>query len=377
MQGVQFGSTPADSFTVVNATEIRAHFPATLANGRHTIHLQTNAAGVKEFAQMAVVDAPTFTAQALAYPGTKESVPNAVVYDPERAALGVSIWHPFTGETEFVHFASDHNVWQAPIALPLINSYGFALSQDGNEWIAVEENSLIHIDVNTLTRLASVVSPVNPDSSLQIADMAVANDGTLVMFADVSYNCGATLILYDPQTHAFDQPEYTACRGHVGASSDGSRVLIAEYANFGANDIFSVDTTAKTTSETGVPASTSAKPELDRTGSRVVFDKTRVYDGQYTHLGDLPGTTEAIVLNPEGTRAYAYDQSGKLIAYALDSPPVGGIFQQAGSPITLAASPGTQWAPPYIDTKVMMAITPDGKTVFIAGNDYVVVQPVP
>jgi hypothetical protein len=88
---VLFGSTPAQSFTVVNGTEIRATVPASLPLGRHTVKLQSNFAGVRELAELAVVTAPFFTAAALPYPDTGDKTVNTIVYDAERAALGLSI----------------------------------------------------------------------------------------------------------------------------------------------------------------------------------------------------------------------------------------------------------------------------------------------
>lgn len=134
--------------------------------------------------------------------------------------------------------------------------------------------------------------------------------------------------------------------------------------------------TVPTTTPTGIHLLTGAEPVLDRTASRIVLQRTGVYDGAYTHLGDLLATTDAVVLSPDGTRAYAYDHSGLLLTYDLVSPPVDGIFQQIGSGITLAGNPGRA-AGLFNGAEVVMTITPDGSAVFIAGSEAVIVQPTP
>jgi hypothetical protein len=90
VQNVLFGSTPASAFTVVSPTEIRATYPDTLPKGHHNVKLQSGFAA-RSFADLAVVDAATFSAEFLDYPDTLRKAPNAIVYDAERAAVAVSV----------------------------------------------------------------------------------------------------------------------------------------------------------------------------------------------------------------------------------------------------------------------------------------------
>jgi hypothetical protein len=108
-----------------------------------------------------------------------------------------------------------------------------------------------------------------------------------------------------------------------------------------------------------------------------VLNRTRVYDGAYNYLGNLPATTDAVTLSPDGARAYAFDRSGLLLTYNIAGAAVSGTFPQVGTGITLAADPGRATTTLYSDAVVEMSITPDGKTVFIAGSKAIVIQPVP
>jgi hypothetical protein len=377
IQNVLFGDTPASSFTIVSGTEIRAALPPSLPRGRHTVRLQADSAGVKQLAELVVVDAPVFSAAELLFPAAANRDINALVYDAERAALGVSSSHP----DELVHFRSVSNAWQPATSVPLVNHSGLALSADGKEWIAGNYRDVVHIGAGDLVKSEPITSPLFPSGQQVVAEMAVSNDGTVAMFGDVYYGCGATLMLYDPRKRLFSTPGYTACRGNIGASGDGSRLLIAnQFTDFSTDDVLSLNTATGARTPTGIHLLTGAPVVMDRTGARIVLNKRAVYDGAYTLLGNLPATTDAVVLSPDGTRAHAFDRSGQLRTYDLVAAPVAGVFQQIGPGITLAGDPGPYLSPlplPYTDVAVMMTITPDGRTVFIAGRRAVIVQPVP
>jgi len=109
--------------------------PSSLLKGRHAVGLQSNFANVRQFADLVVVNAPTFAAELLPYPDTTGTIVDAIVYDAERAALGVSVWYPSTGATALIQFPSAANVWQAPVAKPLTNSFGLTLSADGHPFV--------------------------------------------------------------------------------------------------------------------------------------------------------------------------------------------------------------------------------------------------
>jgi uncharacterized membrane protein YgdD (TMEM256/DUF423 family) len=67
-----------------------------------------------------------------------------------------------------------------------------------------------------------------------------------------------------------------------------------------------------------------------------------------------------------------------MMTYDLTGTLVAGIYPQIGSAIILAGDPGpasTLTPGPYSNAVVLMTITPDGGTVFIAGYKAVVVQP--
>jgi hypothetical protein len=103
--------------------------------------------------------------------------------------------------------------------------------------------------------------------------------------------------------------------------------------------------------------------------AELVVVNAPVYAAAYTSLGSLPASTLAVVLSPDGDRAYTYDQSKQMRTFDLTATPVSGVFPEVGTSIPLAGDPGNQ--DPH------MAITPDGRALFITGGAELIVQPTP
>lgn len=374
---VLFGGTPATSFTLVSDTEIRATTPASLARGRHAVHLQSTQGGARELAELVVVDAPAFAAMLLPYPRTDRQGPIAIAYDAERAALAVSTWHS-SGATSFIHYRSTPNGWAAPTYSQPFNNYGFALTADGREWILGSNKNVVHLNADDLSTVRSLLSFVPPSGTSNQVNFSVANDGTIAMLGDEYYGCGALIGLYDPRKQRFRTSPYRPCQANMAASGDGSRILVSvPFDTSVSDDVMSLDVASGAATATGIHSLNNFLPVLDRRGTRIVINRTQVYSGAYALLGTLPSTTQAVVLRPDGSRAYTLDQSGRLRAFDLTATPAGGAFPEVGSGITLAADPGRDQEAVFSDAVVEMAITPDGRTVFIAGGAGVVVQPVP
>ena len=374
ISGVSFGSTPAQSFTVVSPTEIHATYPSTLAPGRYPVSLQTNYANMMSFADLVVVNAPSFTATSIPYPAGYEDVnnekqPYALVYDAERAAVLVDLLYP-NGNSGLVRFPSNGTIWQTPTFHGVFEASGLALTADGSTLI-VGSGTRIEMDDPLTLNGTDIVweTPLDPNGPLWATQFSVANDGTIVMLGDPQSGCSESMLLdFNPRKKTLVTPSYQACNGFSGASGDGSRVIIGNAsADIGSSLIYSHDPSSGTLTSTGIIQNIHSSPVLDRDGSHIVLDKTRVYDGTFSLLGQLPAATLAVVLRPDGTRAYTYDQSKMLRTFDLTAPPSAGALSEIGTGTTLAGDPGPN--DPH------MSITPDGRTVFITGGMALVVQP--
>jgi hypothetical protein len=195
-----------------------------------------------------------------------------------------------------------------------------------------------------------------------------------------------------PCLPAFTQPASTPTLDNstAVASADGSLIALIQkdpaltsppgvFQYLAASDTFSAtsvvlnqDSVNPVAPAIGVntpPNSTTSNTHIVLSGKDVnSITVTNVYDASYNLLGTLPGTTLAVVVKPDATRAYTFDSTGQVRSFNLTAAPAGGPFPEVGSGTTLAGNPGTG---------VRMAISPDGGTLFLAGSSHIVVLPSP
>jgi hypothetical protein len=161
----------------------------------------------------------------------------------------------------------------------------------------------------------------------------------------------------------------------VVASADGDKIILPSYEplipSF-AKPVFTYDASAGTLTETSLLTSSSSHASLSRTGARMIVQLStnggmvaRVYSGSLVPIGDLPADFTGFVISPDGRFAYVA-VTGLIRKFDLDAPSAGG-FTEVGLGTSIA-SPGAS---------ALMAISPDGGTLFLAGKDRVIVLPAP
>jgi hypothetical protein len=110
-------------------------------------------------------------------------------------------------------------------------------------------------------------------------------------------------------------------------------------------------------------------PVVDRSGSRAVLNGTQVRGVQFGLFGTLATSTAAVALKSDGTRAYAYDPTaGGIVTYNTSADNEEDPYPAVGTTTPIAGDPGSG---------VKMTISPDGRTLFLAGSARIVVQPTP
>lgn len=377
IQGVTFGGIPAQSYSVISDTEIRATPPSGLVAGRYPVRVLTNFAGTRQHAEYVVVNAPQWFAAKLEYPQMNRPVARGMVFDAERNALGLSL-HEASGATSFLYFLYVNGQWQPYTQLTPTNHFSASLTADGREWILANYREVLHVDATTLATTATGVSPINGccDGAM-LNKFSLSSDGTIAMFGDYQTTlCGATLYLYEPRSRNFRTvPNFRPCIAWMGASGDGSRLLVHPGSSTAGTEVLSLDTVSGTLSPTSLSLYTTFEPQLSRTGSRIVLDRVRVYDANLAYIGNLPVSTDASIVSPDGTRAYTYQRIGSVMrTFDLQAAPVNGFMPEIGSAIPLAGDPGFDDIWPE---RFRMATTPDGRAVFFAGGLRAVVQPTP
>jgi len=369
VQNVMFGGTNATTFNVISDTEVWATHPA-LTPGNYTVQLQNNLGINRSIANLVVVDAPAFAETTLIYPpippvGVTSSQVIDLEYDAERKTIFVArTFFPSGLLPNQVHRYKHTTGWSAESGISIPDLIDLALSTDGKLWLATLSSSITQYDATNMNIGSKTDDTIN-SSNVLLQKLAIANDGSAVGIASNPPDCG-NIIKYrirNPVISALGN--FNTCQAQAGGSTDGSSIIAGTSIS---GDIYIFSASTGNLSPTGIPLTLTSSPVLNRSGSIIVLNNTRVYDANFILLGELPATTQAITLNPDGSRAYTYDSSEKVRTFDLTSTPVGGMFPEIGTGISPSSNPGTG---------VQLIISPDGGTLFLAGKNMLVVFPAP
>jgi hypothetical protein len=355
---VMFGSNAVSTYTVVSDTEIRVTHPS-LAAGSYQVRIP-NLFGInRSRASLVVVEPQAYGAVAYASAGTK----SRIIYDDERHTIYVANAGAVTIE-RYVYDANISSWAYSSLSLPQFRDV--ALSPDGAQLVAVSDATVRVIDPATLTQTGQTSFTNNFGGFYYLNQIAFANNGKAIVATGLNGSGFTTTYLYDMLVPSLTSLT-SAYFAPVGASADGSRVV------FGDAGISPAQLVRFYSASTGTVVSSAAARNvgnivLNRTASRTVLNRVEVFDSGFTLLGNLPGTTLAVVLSPDGTIAYTHDSGGKVRKFDLTGALVAGYFPEVGTGTTPPASPGTS---------SMMTISLDGGSLFIAGNQNVVMMPAP
>lgn len=370
VQGVRFGDTAATAFSAVNATELRATHPA-LAAGTYIVRLNSsNHQGeIPSNATLVVVDPVAYAATTLSYPVAPTEA-RRLVYDAERRAL-VAVTDAADGS--IIRYAYDGAAWGAPVNAAA-GLRDVALSAKGTQLYGVTATAVTPVDPNTLALGTAVAAPSPPANSF-LKNIVVGDDDRALITSGIASSTATTGYLYDPVTGGVVQNGVAlnnatpamAANGATAIVSQGDPTLTADVA------VYSYTTSSNALATTSVSLlQNTVAPAIDRAVTRVILNGLRVYgvaNNELSLLGTLPSTTAAVVLKPNGTRAYAYDPTaGGIVTYDVSVDRDEAAYVALGAATPLAGDPGSG---------VKMIITPDGGTLFLAGSGQIVVQPAP
>jgi hypothetical protein len=358
---VSFGSVSATSMTVVSDSEIDASYPA-LPAGSYPVSI--NSGSISDSATLVAVSPPDFSATFIPYPSlaglADPLAPVAFEYDAQRTALFV-VLPGLTANNELQGFVFDGTTWTSPTEVTLNNLTQIHLSPDGTHILAlvqdIQDTSMVELDPVTLAQTNITTLPSSPFS----CGFALANDGNAIV--SITNGNAPTAVVFGTFSRVFTP---MSVGGDCGPTASGNGAIVAmTNGNFIASSEMVIQPGASGTSG-------------DLAGDEFVNgDVVENQTGQV--LGYL--STSFTVINPAGTRAYGYTPdpvacAPTLTTYDLTATPSGSPspeFPVLGTPITLQTSclHGADEGYGYL-----LAITPDGATVFIARPDGVVVQPV-
>jgi hypothetical protein len=382
--GVLFGATPASSYTVVSDTEIRATHPA-LAAGSYTVHV-TNAQGVDRTTAMLHVIAPAALPVAdIQYPEGPGAIPFKLIFDAQRTALLANIVYNQVGAqtNQLVRYARVSGTWQQTARVFIPYRSAVALSTDGRTILHAHagQNGL-EVDERDPVSLALIRTTSNPTISHEAMNIAVANDGTALIEQGSSMSSTVfNELMYSPLRRTVStvirpgpivtEPPFILDAGPTAGSGDGSLVVFYD-PHLGRMMRYVSGSPQAEFNDTALAPRAFSDLRINRRGTLFVMQEDGVYDATLNRIGALPvGSTNSFAVAPTQPRVYTLDSSEKIRRFDTAAPAVNGALQEILPAITPVAEPnGVFGASPVV-------ISPDELTLFVAGRDRIIVQPLP
>lgn len=398
---VTFGGQPATTYSVISSTEIRATHPA-LAAGHYDVKLQgaASASAALSDATLIVVDPYTYTpARVTRFNDFNPGAPIDIQYEPEGQYVYVAIDRDNTIDYIELFFrvnTTPPGPWQWYQPNGGYNEiYSMTAARNGKTVIYTTENNITSEAVlasdawpnTTVTDRLGHTYPLGGPTDY-FRDVAIASDGRAILIGANETSALRPAYLSPgrngpamPSPPAPAPPLVTLLvagnpnanlfyDGTVAASIDGSRVLLASSpaAPVGSH-LYEYNASTGTLVDTGL-ALAASDISMDRRGSRILVTDgdIDVYSGSFQSLGSLPASTLAAVLSPDGTRVYGYDSNEQLRAYDISGPTVSPLGTGPWDASGGAGDP---------QRGTVMTISPDGQTLFIAGNAALLVEPIP
>jgi hypothetical protein len=353
---VSFGSMPATSMSVASDSEIDASYPA-LPVGTYPVTINAGAIGFT--AGLIAVSSPAFTATVIPYPSNVVPQPLSIEYDVQRSALFLVFKAGTYTNPTLVRYAFDGNAWGSPTQISVAGLVQVHMSPDGNHVLALVTPDATHtslVELDPVTLAQTNVTTISNAQQQGGCGFAVANDGNAIVTFQLAYGYA-----FGTYSHVFtEMSDGGSCT--VTASGNGN-ILTMNTATY----IASSESVIHPGAEVGLGAT------ADFAGDKFVFaEQVQSAGGQV--LGTLSGVVGAAI-NAAGTRAYGPGADPvtcgpTLITFDLTAPG----FPQLGTPIPLPLDgpPGT-----CLNTlPALVAVAPDGATVFIGGPNDLTVQPI-
>lgn len=402
---VRFGSNPATNVqvdSVAGDTTVNVTYPP-LPAGSYPVTVNS---GTIPFAgTLVVVNPPSYAATTLQYPSMPQEI-GGVFYDAQRQALFVAARYASSDANQLLKYQYSGSAWLAPVAVSVPKIQDVALSADGAVLLALTDTAMMEFDPATLTVSGTypVLDNLVNAGTAYLQSLAVANDGYAFVTTGGAnpgheFIYSSTRHMFIALTSASSSPAASLDPrlyfGNPGVSGDGSLVAITQDPRSTAENpmsdrpfLYVYDTGGQRSGFLGFRSATytdrdrslfprSAKPALDRAGSRIVLNgpSTVVLDRAYGPRGTLPNTTRAVAVKPDASRAYTFDapsgsDAGMFLTFDLTTP-LAGDAQYAPVGAGLPMTPGNGTG------AIAMTITPDGGTVFVVGVSGIFVQPAP
>lgn len=383
------GST-ISSATLVNDSEVIAQF-APLSAGDHTVSISNALGELTATGTVVAVDAPVYAYAAIPTQGSLRSL----AYDPERGSL----YAANTTAQEFMSFHYTGGTWTVT-SVPATGAYDVGLSVDGSSLLAASGSStglgggtVQRLDPVTLATIDSTAIPggLVPGFTTLGFGIPTTNDGrTWLPTGNLSYVTSQSLTptLFTPPSSSVQTDFYYG--PWFAISRDGERLLITQSASVSpAPPMLYMNAADSVIRQNPAGLTYSYYFSMSETGDRMLFGNVTLRDGSFNLVGSatLPtlsaGQYYAVdgLVTPDGSRVY-------ILAYAFNAStnpsltPRVFVFDATTAQTNLNFLgyfdvPDYPGGPPNASSTITGAISLDGRTLFFAGQQYLIVAPVP
>ena len=408
-----FGGTAATNTTFVSSTELQVTLPTFSADGTYLATAQTMPTGLAALQTAVNVVATQETApsaaQSLIYPNSVKKSPLRVIYDAERHAILVGISYPPSIAKpatfgEILRYIESNGTWlldNAANSVTFANLSDLALSPDGQTVVAVSATEMTAYNPVTLAAGKSRTLGGSGYGSV-----VVTNDGQALVYTSGSgytspwglnkyplndWKANSTSIAsgYYYNSSTLLEPY------RLGISLDGSRAayISLEYQTYNSLYIKQYSASSGLISNwviSGSLPATGFVPQLDRHATKMVLANSSqytVYDSTDISVPKSAGVLgvssgNLAIISPNGNRFYTcctYTTSGTvttatLHTYDISTFSAANGYSEIGTGTDLPKDPGNGGT---TGVGVKFAISYDGKTLFIAGDNALIVMPAP
>jgi len=395
---VAFGANSATSFTVISDTEIHAEYPV-LAADSYPVNLSKVSGPVSFTAQLYVVDSISFSNGALSYPNTPQQT-LGIVYEAKQQALFVaaSYFDGFNFNTASrqgnqilrYQFSNGAFVSMASVTVPLLQD--ITLTPNGNTLLALTDTEVIEINPVNLAILSTTTRTGQFISNQYMKNIVMTNDGNALITTGLAGSGSTPILQYSLQNPAINSANLGILyNGTTTASADGSRAVLIEGSLSPAQPIVTYNSsTNMATNESATfnqvqcinsGLGTCIEPAVNDDGTLTgliggALD-VLLYDQDFNLLGSMPGSYGAAIFSKDSSMLYAYGADSQIHTFDLTQTPVAGEYAESGTGTSLMGNPGNIYNFASETNVIRMTSTPDGNTLFIAGENLIAIQAAP
>ncbi|MDF0750707.1 IPT/TIG domain-containing protein [Marinobacter sp. 71-i] len=369
LPAIHVGSAPATNVEIISDSHISMTVPG-LSEGIHPVTLSGKLSGSDvDFpgtVDLHVIPDQTFQSVDIASAGEK----SRIIFDNQRSALYVV--NPTVGVLERYRFDSGTN-WEFD-QLYLAGVSDAALAPDGRTLVLVDGIRFYEVELGTNSMTLGDQGDVELGIDYSLDHVEAGSNGVIY---GVSNDQRSPIFTYDLdsgktgtlqfRTSQGTLVNYSSFQPNLFSSPNGIEIFLGE-RNITTSRLYRLTTGENIPSETGLIRGTIGfrSATFSPDGSLILINGEELYDENLDLLSSLPLSHTSSTFSPDGSIAYTFTrfngtESYLLSKYDLSDP---AAPQQIGETISLADGPRGALG---------LAISNDGNTLFLAGDEKVLI----